>query len=270
MRRIEPSPRARRPRSARHDGLAYTLWMPDRRAAAARRGDPPRRRLVQGEPPRLRPRAAPARARSDRVRPARPWRERRPDGRPRAGGRRRDGALLRARARRSSDAADRAARVEHGRLPGDRGRGARRRAPSSRSAPPAPRACARALRSGAARFDADREAVDGVARRDDLDRRVATLELPVLLLHAEGDESVPVEHSRELAAALPRDGSRLIECPAAITARSSTTRSCRRSASASWSGRSGCASGRRATLSVARASRRDPCPGSRPRYPRHP
>ena len=37
--------------------------------------------------------------------------------------------------------------------------------------------------------------------------------MPVLLLHAEGDEQVPVEHSRELAAALHAPGSRLIVVP---------------------------------------------------------
>ncbi len=40
---------------------------------------------------------------------------------------------------------------------------------------------------------------------------IARLDVPVLLLHAQGDESVPVEHSRELAAASTR--ARLIEVP---------------------------------------------------------
>jgi pimeloyl-ACP methyl ester carboxylesterase len=43
----------------------------------------------------------------------------------------------------------------------------------------------------------------------------------LLLMHAEGDEQVPISVSRELHAAAP--GSRLIAVPAAITAPSSTT-----------------------------------------------
>ena len=35
--------------------------------------------------------------------------------------------------------------------------------------------------------------------RSDLESAVESLEIPLLLLHAEGDEQVPVEHSRELA-----------------------------------------------------------------------
>jgi alpha-beta hydrolase superfamily lysophospholipase len=37
--------------------------------------------------------------------------------------------------------------------------------------------------------------------------------MPVLLLHAEGDEQVPVQHSRELAKHLAAPGSRLITVP---------------------------------------------------------
>jgi uncharacterized protein len=71
----------------------------------------------------------------------------------------------------------------------------------------------RALRSDERLFDADVEAVDAVLAANDLDQIVPALELPVLLLHANGDEVVPVEHSRELAAGLRGEGSRLIEVP---------------------------------------------------------
>lgn len=55
-------------------------------------------------------------------------------------------------------------------------------------------------------FDAFLAAHD---ERDAVDR----LGIPVLLLHAEGDEQVPVEHSRELAGALRSPSSRLITVP---------------------------------------------------------
>ncbi len=60
-------------------------------------------------------------------------------------------------------------------------------------------------------FRADEAAL--VAALDAHDERAAliALDVPVLLLHARGDESVPVEHSRELAAAAPH--ARLIEMP---------------------------------------------------------
>ena len=47
----------------------------------------------------------------------------------------------------------------------------------------------------------------------DLHEIVASLEMPVLLLHAEGDEQVPVEHSRELATRFASPSSRLITVP---------------------------------------------------------
>jgi hypothetical protein len=71
----------------------------------------------------------------------------------------------------------------------------------------------RALRNDERHFDADVEAVDAVLAANDLDQIVPALELPVLLLHATGDEVVPVEHSRELSAGLRGEGSRLIEVP---------------------------------------------------------
>jgi pimeloyl-ACP methyl ester carboxylesterase len=72
----------------------------------------------------------------------------------------------------------------------------------------------RSLRRGEHRFDADVEQLDGLlGRHDDLHAIVGALELPVLLLHAEGDEIVPVEHSRELSAHLSDPASRLVVVP---------------------------------------------------------
>ncbi|MGP0047304.1 MAG: alpha/beta hydrolase family protein, partial [Solirubrobacteraceae bacterium] len=42
---------------------------------------------------------------------------------------------------------------------------------------------------------------------------VRELAAPLLLMHAEGDERVPIAHSRELAGAVRASGSRLIEVP---------------------------------------------------------
>ena len=71
----------------------------------------------------------------------------------------------------------------------------------------------RALRNEERHFDVDVDALDAVLDANDLGQIVPSLELPVLLLHASGDEVVPVEHSRELAAGLRGEGSRLIEVP---------------------------------------------------------
>lgn len=53
-------------------------------------------------------------------------------------------------------------------------------------------------------FAADREALTGLLRRHDETEAAAALDVPLLLMHAEGDEVVPVEHTRSLAAAAPR------------------------------------------------------------------
>jgi pimeloyl-ACP methyl ester carboxylesterase len=47
----------------------------------------------------------------------------------------------------------------------------------------------------------------------DLDEVASDIECPVMLLHAQGDERVPVAHSRELAGRLSHPQSRLIEVP---------------------------------------------------------
>ena len=64
----------------------------------------------------------------------------------------------------------------------------------------------RGLAAGRFSFAADVQALDGFLAGHDLEPAVAALTAPLLLLHAEGDEQVPIEHSRELAA--DRDGAR--------------------------------------------------------------
>jgi pimeloyl-ACP methyl ester carboxylesterase len=72
---------------------------------------------------------------------------------------------------------------------------------------------ARGLRGG--RFDmaADGGAVLAFLDEVDLPGAVSALEMPLLIMHAEGDEQVPVEHSRELAQELSCQGSRLVTVP---------------------------------------------------------
>jgi pimeloyl-ACP methyl ester carboxylesterase len=72
---------------------------------------------------------------------------------------------------------------------------------------------ARGLASGALQFDVDRVGVEELLSDHDLDAAVSELPCPLLLLHAEGDEQVPVEHSRELAKLMPQPGSRLVTVP---------------------------------------------------------
>ena len=56
-------------------------------------------------------------------------------------------------------------------------------------------------------------ALDALLAAQDLDAVVASLQVPLLLLHAEGDEVVPVQHSQELAKRMTSPGSRLITIP---------------------------------------------------------
>jgi hypothetical protein len=76
---------------------------------------------------------------------------------------------------------------------------------------------AQALRRGLAEerftFAADVPALDAFLSEHPLQPVVSALTAPLLLLHAEGDEQVPVEHSRELAALAMAQGSRLIAVP---------------------------------------------------------
>jgi uncharacterized protein len=71
----------------------------------------------------------------------------------------------------------------------------------------------RGVHSGSLRFDADVDRLDDLLATHDLHEEVAELELPILLMHAAGDEQVPVDHSRELATHLRSPLSRLIVVP---------------------------------------------------------
>jgi pimeloyl-ACP methyl ester carboxylesterase len=79
--------------------------------------------------------------------------------------------------------------------------------------PASPAGLRRSLRRQELRFNADVEQLDALLSEHDLHEIVDSLEIPVLLLHAEGDEAVPVEHSRELAGHLQHPSSRLIVVP---------------------------------------------------------
>ena len=71
----------------------------------------------------------------------------------------------------------------------------------------------RGLAQGRFEFAADRERLDALLAAHDLSAAVRTLEAPLLLMHAEGDERVPIAHSRELAPLATAPGSRLIAVP---------------------------------------------------------
>jgi alpha-beta hydrolase superfamily lysophospholipase len=71
----------------------------------------------------------------------------------------------------------------------------------------------RGLSDGTLRFGADVEALEAFLLAHPLPAAVQSLTAPLLLLHAEGDEQVPIQHSRELAAAVRSPQSRLIEVP---------------------------------------------------------
>jgi uncharacterized protein len=62
-------------------------------------------------------------------------------------------------------------------------------------------------------FDADVEALEQFLSAHELSATVESLDVPLLLLHAEGDERVPVEQSRELAGRMHHAQSRLITVP---------------------------------------------------------
>ena len=69
----------------------------------------------------------------------------------------------------------------------------------------------RGLRGGEFDFRADVPSLDAFLAEHPLE--VDRLELPLLLLHAEGDERVPVAHSRELARRSPDPGTELVVIP---------------------------------------------------------
>jgi fermentation-respiration switch protein FrsA (DUF1100 family) len=71
----------------------------------------------------------------------------------------------------------------------------------------------RALAGEGLRFEADTVALDRFLAAHDPADALDDLDIPVLLLHAEGDEQVPVQHSHELAEHLRHPASRLITVP---------------------------------------------------------
>ena len=79
--------------------------------------------------------------------------------------------------------------------------------------PAGPRGLQRGVEAGTLGFDADVAALSALLTEADLHETVGSLEMPVMILHAEGDEQVPVEHSRELAARFASPSSRLITVP---------------------------------------------------------
>jgi alpha-beta hydrolase superfamily lysophospholipase len=79
--------------------------------------------------------------------------------------------------------------------------------------PAAPDGLRRGLTSGRFSFPADVGALVGLLDEHDPGDAVAGLPVPVLVMHAEGDERVPVAQSRALAARFAIAGSRLIVVP---------------------------------------------------------
>lgn len=71
----------------------------------------------------------------------------------------------------------------------------------------------RGLAAGRFEFEADVQAFDTFLSGHELEPAVQSLQAPLLLLHAEGDEQVPVEHSVELARSFRAPGSRLTTIP---------------------------------------------------------
>ena len=71
----------------------------------------------------------------------------------------------------------------------------------------------RGLRGEAFDFRADVPSLEAFLAEHPLDAAVERLALPLLLLHAEGDERVPVAHSRELARRAPDPRSELVVVP---------------------------------------------------------
>jgi fermentation-respiration switch protein FrsA (DUF1100 family) len=71
----------------------------------------------------------------------------------------------------------------------------------------------RGLRSGELEFPADVPSLEAFLAEHPLDAAVERLAIPLLLLHAEGDEQVPAGHSRELARRSPDPRSELLVVP---------------------------------------------------------
>jgi alpha-beta hydrolase superfamily lysophospholipase len=79
--------------------------------------------------------------------------------------------------------------------------------------PASPEGLRRGLLARRFPFEADVSSLDLLLGQLDLHEAVSALDVPLLLLHAAGDEQVPVEHSRELAAHFTAASSRLIVVP---------------------------------------------------------
>jgi alpha-beta hydrolase superfamily lysophospholipase len=71
----------------------------------------------------------------------------------------------------------------------------------------------RGLSSGRFGFGCDVPGFDAFLAGEDLDTVVPALTMPLLLMHAEGDEQVPVQYSRELATLARHPDSRLVAVP---------------------------------------------------------
>jgi alpha-beta hydrolase superfamily lysophospholipase len=71
----------------------------------------------------------------------------------------------------------------------------------------------RGLRAGSFEFDADAPALERFLRDHDLVRTVQELRAALLLLHAQGDEQIPADHSAALYRAARMPGKRLIVVP---------------------------------------------------------
>ena len=71
----------------------------------------------------------------------------------------------------------------------------------------------RGLRSGELEFPADIPSLEALLAEHPADTAVEQLEVPLLLMHAEGDETVPVAHSRELAKRARDPRSQLVIVP---------------------------------------------------------
>ncbi len=79
--------------------------------------------------------------------------------------------------------------------------------------PASPEGLRRGIAAGRFSFDVDVPELDGLLATIDLGAIVQSLAIPILLLHAEGDEQVPVAHSRQLATRMNTTASRLIVLP---------------------------------------------------------
>jgi uncharacterized protein len=79
--------------------------------------------------------------------------------------------------------------------------------------PASPEGLRGGLHAGRFQFEADASALDAVLAGCDLDSAVEQLGVPLLLMHAAGDEQVPVKHSEELAEHFSSDQSGLIVVP---------------------------------------------------------